>query len=56
MSGMTTWEVEKTLKEHGKCVSIGTAGENHVRIASPLTDGRRAAGRGELEHHLALRI
>ena len=46
MSGMTTWQVEKTLNGHGKCVSIGPAGENHVRIASPLTDGRRAAGRG----------
>lgn len=45
-AGMTTWEVEQTLSEHGKCVSIGPAGENHVRIASPLTDGRRAAGRG----------
>lgn len=44
--GKTTWETEKDLQDDGKCISIGPAGESGVRIASPLTDGRRAAGRG----------
>ena len=44
--GMTTWNVEKALDELGECLSIGPAGEHGVRIASPLTAGRRAAGRG----------
>ena len=46
LSGMTTWDVEKKLDHLGECLSIGPAGENGVRIASPLTAGRRAAGRG----------
>jgi aldehyde:ferredoxin oxidoreductase len=44
--GCSTWEVEKHLDELGECLSIGPAGENGIRIASPLTAGRRAAGRG----------
>ncbi len=44
--GMTTWEVEERLNCLGECLSIGPAGENGIRIASPLTAGRRAAGRG----------
>ena len=44
--GLSTWEVEKHLDELGECLSIGPAGENGIRIASPLTAGRRAAGRG----------
>ena len=44
--GLTTWEVEQHLDELGECLSIGPAGENGIRIASPLTAGRRAAGRG----------
>ena len=44
--GKTTWEVEQALEDLGECVSIGPAGENGIRIASPLTAGRRAAGRG----------
>ncbi|MBL6887170.1 MAG: hypothetical protein ISR24_07160, partial [Candidatus Poseidonia sp.] len=44
--GKTTWEVEQDLDELGECVSIGPAGEHGIRIASPLTAGRRAAGRG----------
>ena len=43
---MTTWQVEQTLEGRGDCLSIGPAGESGVRIASPLTAGRRAAGRG----------
>ena len=45
LQGMTTWQVEQTL-EMGECLSIGPAGEHGVRNASPLTAGRRAAGRG----------
>ncbi len=44
--GKTTWETEQALAALGECLSIGPAGENGVRIASPLTAGRRAAGRG----------
>ncbi|MAJ02019.1 MAG: hypothetical protein CMA10_06425 [Euryarchaeota archaeon] len=44
--GCTTWEVEQQLEGLGECLSIGPAGENGIRIASPLTAGRRAAGRG----------
>jgi aldehyde:ferredoxin oxidoreductase len=44
--GLSTWEVERHLDELGECLSIGPAGENGIRIASPLTAGRRAAGRG----------
>ena len=44
--GKTTWEVEQALDDLGECLSIGPAGENGIRIASPLTAGRRAAGRG----------
>ena len=44
--GRTTWEVEQALDGLGECLSIGPAGENGIRIASPLTAGRRAAGRG----------
>ena len=44
--GMTTWEVEERLNCLGECLSIGPAGEHGIRIASPLTAGRRAAGRG----------
>ena len=44
--GLTTWEVEQHLDELGECLSIGPAGEHGIRIASPLTAGRRAAGRG----------
>ena len=44
--GTTTWEVEQTLDGLGECLSIGPAGENGVRIASPITAGRRSAGRG----------
>ena len=43
---MTTWQVEQALEGMGECLSIGPAGEHGVRIASPLTAGRRAAGRG----------
>ena len=46
LAGLTTWQVEQTLEGKGECLSIGPAGENGVRIASPLTAGRRAAGRG----------
>ncbi|MAW22565.1 MAG: hypothetical protein CMA16_03855 [Euryarchaeota archaeon] len=46
LKGMTTWQVEQTLEGKGDCLSIGPAGESGVRIASPLTAGRRAAGRG----------
>ena len=46
LKGMTTWQVEQTLEGRGDCLSIGPAGESGVRIASPLTAGRRAAGRG----------
>ena len=46
LRGMTTWQVEQTLEGKGDCLSIGPAGESGVRIASPLTAGRRAAGRG----------
>ena len=46
LQGMTTWQVEQTLDGMGECLSIGPAGEHGVRIASPLTAGRRAAGRG----------
>ena len=46
LKGLTTWNVEKKLDHLGECLSIGPAGENGVRIASPLTAGRRAAGRG----------
>ena len=46
LKGMTTWQVEQTLEGRGDCLSIGPAGETGVRIASPLTAGRRAAGRG----------
>ena len=46
LSGKTTWETEQHLQDEGKCISIGPAGESGVRIASPITDGRRAAGRG----------
>lgn len=46
LKGLTTWDVEKKLEHLGECLSIGPAGENCVRIASPLTAGRRAAGRG----------
>ncbi len=46
LKGLTTWDVEKKLAHLGECLSIGPAGENGVRIASPLTAGRRAAGRG----------
>ena len=44
--GKTTWQTEQALADLGECLSIGPAGENGVRIASPLTAGRRAAGRG----------
>ena len=44
--GTTTWECEQTLVESGECMAIGPAGEKGIRIASPLTAGRRAAGRG----------
>ena len=46
LKGLTTWDVEQKLDHLGECLSIGPAGENGVRIASPLTAGRRAAGRG----------
>ncbi|MEC8577646.1 MAG: aldehyde ferredoxin oxidoreductase N-terminal domain-containing protein, partial [Candidatus Thermoplasmatota archaeon] len=39
--GKTTWEVEQALDDMGECLSIGPAGENGIRIASPLTAGRR---------------
>ena len=44
--GKTTWEVEQALDGLGECLSIGPAGENGIRIASPITAGRRSAGRG----------
>ncbi len=46
LKSTTTWECEQALSGLGKCISIGPAGENGVRFASPITDGRRAAGRG----------
>ena len=46
LKGKTTWQVEQELQGLGECLSIGPAGEAGVRIASPITDGRRAAGRG----------
>ena len=44
--GTTTWECEQALEGLGECMSIGPGGENGIRFASPLTAGRRAAGRG----------
>jgi aldehyde:ferredoxin oxidoreductase len=51
--GKTTWETERALlrTEDGRgtrteVLSIGPAGENLVRFASPITRFRRAAGRG----------
>ena len=44
--GLTTWECEQSLEGLGECMSIGPGGENGVKFASPLTAGRRAAGRG----------
>ena len=43
---LSTWQTEQKLQGLGECLSIGPAGENQVRIASPITAGRRAAGRG----------
>ena len=44
---MTSWgrrrEVEQALEDLGECVSIGPAGENGIRIASPLTAAVRPA-------------
>lgn len=45
MRGMTTWQCEKAI-DADDVFSIGPAGESLVRIASPITAGRRAAGRG----------
>ena len=45
-SRLTTWSCEQALSELGECLSVGPAGEHGVRIASPITAGRRAAGRG----------
>jgi len=48
--GKTTHETERELKKvagpKAEVVSIGPAGEHLVRIASPITRFRRAAGRG----------
>src|SRR6267378_2010345 len=48
--GRSTHETERELKKRGgprsEVVSIGPAGEHMVRIASPMTRFRRAAGRG----------
>lgn len=51
--GLDTWQVEQRLETADdtappgtQTLSIGPAGESLVRIASPLTSGRRAAGRG----------
>jgi aldehyde:ferredoxin oxidoreductase len=48
--GKTTHETETLLKEEAgptaEVVSIGPAGENLVKFASPITRFRRAAGRG----------
>lgn len=47
--GKGTQETERTLKDGVKqreVISIGPAGENLVRFASPITAKRRAAGRG----------
>ena len=46
LSGLSTWQTEQKLQGLGECLSIGLAGENQIRIASPITAGRRAAGRG----------
>ena len=46
LRGLTTWSCEQALSELGECLSVGPAGEHGVRIASPITAGRRAAGRG----------
>ena len=45
LRGMTTWQCEKAI-DADNVFSIGPAGESLVRIASPITAGRRAAGRG----------
>jgi aldehyde:ferredoxin oxidoreductase len=48
--GKTTHDTERELKKRGgpraEIVSIGPAGENLVKFASPITRFRRAAGRG----------
>ena len=50
--GLTTWQTEQRLAAQAdalpgqEVVSIGPAGEAGSRIASPITSGRRAAGRG----------
>ncbi len=49
LRGKTTWQTEKAIAaktEVQDVFSIGPAGEALVRISSPITAGRRAAGRG----------
>ena len=46
LEGATTWACEQALDGLGECFSIGPGGEAGVRFASPITAGRRAAGRG----------
>ena len=46
LAGATTWACEQALDGLGECFSIGPAGEAGIRFASPITAGRRAAGRG----------
>ena len=49
LRGMTTWQTEKAISaktEVQDVFSIGPAGEAGIRISSPITAGRRAAGRG----------
>ncbi|MEC8626030.1 MAG: aldehyde ferredoxin oxidoreductase N-terminal domain-containing protein, partial [Candidatus Thermoplasmatota archaeon] len=46
LEGATTWACEQALDGLGECFSIGPGGEACVRFASPITAGRRAAGRG----------
>ena len=45
LEGATTWACEQALDGLGECFSIGPGGEAGVRFASPITAGRRAAGR-----------
>lgn len=49
LRGLTTWQTEKSIAaktEVQDVFSIGPAGESGIRISSPITAGRRAAGRG----------
>jgi len=46
LAGATTWACEQALDGLGECFSVGPAGEAGVRFSSPITAGRRAAGRG----------